>query len=61
MKYLAQINIKTQYGADGGCYKFQADSLDDIREWSKSIGKPGDELMVMRNGDKIGNARKFTI
>ena len=59
--YIAQINIKTIYGADGGCYKLIAESLDEIREWAKRTGKAGDVLTVMRNGDKIGNARKIII
>ncbi len=59
MKYLAQITIQGQ--SKNGCYKFQSDSLDEIRAWAKSVGKAGDELLIMKNGDKLGNARTFTL
>ena len=55
--YLAQVTIQN----NGGCFRKQADSLDDIRVWAKSVGRPGDSLMIMRNGDKLANARHFTI
>lgn len=57
MKYLAQISIKN----NGGCYRTQSDSLDYIREWAKSTGKQGDTLLILKNGDKMGNARTFTL
>ena len=55
--YLAQITTQN----NGGCYRKQDDSLDDIRTWAKSVGRSGDSLMIMRNGDKLANARHFTI
>lgn len=57
MKYLAQVTKKN----NGGCFRFNSDSLDEIRKWAKSVGTAGDELMILRNGDKLGNARKFII
>jgi hypothetical protein len=57
MKYLAQINIKN----NGGCYRFSADSLDEIRAWAKATGKAGDVLTILRNGDKLKNARVITL
>lgn len=57
MKYLAQINIKN----NGGCYKFSSDSLDEIRAWAKKNGKEGDTLLILKNGDKMGNAKTFTL
>lgn len=57
MKYLAQVTIQNNQG----CYRFNSDSLDAIRSWAKSVGKPGDELMIVRNGDTMANARKFII
>lgn len=55
--YLAQVTTQN----NGGCFRKQADSLDDIRTWAKSVGRPGDSLTIMRNGDKLANARHFTI
>lgn len=57
MKYLAQINIQN----NGGCYRFNSDSLDEIRSWAKATGKTGEQLMIVRNGDNIKNARIITI
>lgn len=57
MKYLAQVTTQNNQG----CYRLNSDSLDEIRAWAKSVGKPGDELMIVRNGDTLANARKFTI
>lgn len=63
MKYLAEVHIKNTYTGkfDQGTYAKSFDSLDEIRAWAKSVGKPGDELVIMKNGDKIGSARKFTL
>lgn len=55
--YLAQVTVQNNQG----CFRLNSDSLDEIRAWAKRVGKTGDELMIVRNGDKIGNARKFTI
>lgn len=60
MKYLAQVTI-FRNGTNQGCYRFNSDSLDAIRDWAKSVGKSGDELMIVRNGDTLANARKLTI
>jgi len=46
MKYLAQINIQN----NGGTFRTQSDNLDDIRAWAKRLGKPGDKLLIVRNG-----------
>jgi len=59
MKYLAQITPEAK--ASNGCYRFDSDSLDDIREWAKRIGKPGDELLIQPNGKNGLAARKFII
>lgn len=55
--YLAQVTIQNNQG----CYRLSSDSLDDIRVWAKSVGRSGDQLMIVRNGDKMSNARTFTI
>lgn len=55
--YLAQITIQN----NKGCYRLNSDSLDEIRAWAKSVGKSGDELMIVRNGDNLKNARIITI
>lgn len=57
--YLAQITIQGK--SQNGCYRLNSDSLDDIRAWAKSVGKSGDELMIVRNGDSLKNARVITI
>lgn len=55
--YLAQVTTQNNQG----CYRFNSDSLNGIRVWAKSVGKTGDELMIVRNGDQLKNARKFII
>lgn len=55
--YLAQVTIQN----NGGCFRKQSDSLENIRTWARSVGRPGDSLMIMRNGDKLANARHFVI
>lgn len=57
MKYLAQVNLQGQ----GGCFRKNSDSLDDLRTWGKAVGSPGDSLIIVRNGDSLTNARHFTI
>jgi len=57
MKYLAQVTQQN----NKGCFRFNSDSLDVIRNWAKSVGVTGDELMIVRNGDKLSNARTFTL
>ena len=57
MKYLAQVTQQNNQG----CYRLNSDSLDEIRAWAKKVGKPGDELMIVRNGESLKNARKFII
>lgn len=57
--YLAQITIQGK--SQNGCYRLIADSLDEIRVWAKSVGKSGDELFIMRNGDKAANGRTIII
>lgn len=63
MKYLAEAHIKNTYTGkfDQGTYVKSSDSLDGIRDWAKSVGKPGDELFIVKNGDKIGNGRTFIL
>lgn len=56
MKYLAQVNV-----AAGGCYRFNSDSLDAIRDFAKTVGQKGDVLTILRNGDQLKNARTITI
>lgn len=55
--YLAQVTQQN----NKGCYRLNSDSLDEIRTWAKSVGKAGDELMIVRNGDSLKNARKIII
>ena len=57
MKYLAQVTIQN----NGGCYRFNSDSLDAIRAWAKSVGKAGDELFIMPNGKTAAEGRTFTL
>lgn len=56
-KYLAQVNIKN----NGGCFRFNSDSLDTIRVWAKSVGTTGDELFIMPNGKTVKDGRTFTL
>lgn len=46
MKYLACVTLQNNQG----CYRFNSDSLDEIREWAKRVGVAGDTLTIMRNG-----------
>jgi len=57
MKYLAQVNIQNK----GGCYRFNSDSLDEIRNWAKHVGKPGDVLLIQPNGKNGTYSRSFTL
>lgn len=57
MKYLAQVTIQN----NGGCYRFNSDSLDAIRAWAKSVGKAGDELFITPNGKTAAEGRTFTL
>lgn len=57
MKYLAQVTQQNNQG----CFRLNSDSLDEIRAWAKKVGKAGDELMIVRNGEPLKNARKFVI
>lgn len=63
MKYLAEVHIKNIYTGkfDQGTYVKRSDSLDEIRTWAKTVGKPGDELFIVKNGDKTRNGRTFTL
>lgn len=63
MKYLAEIHIKNQHTGEfnQGTYCRSFDDLDALRTWAKSTGKPGDELLVLRNGDKLANAKRIVI
>lgn len=60
MKYLAQVDI-LHTGRNLGCYRFDSNSLDEIREWAKRVGKPGDELIIQPNGKNGRHARKFVL
>lgn len=60
MKYLAQVTLLST-GTNQGCYCFNSDSLDEIRNWAKRVGKAGDELTIMRNGGKLEDSRKFVL
>jgi hypothetical protein len=57
MKYLAQVTIQN----NGGCYRFNSDSLDAIRVWAKTVGKAGDELFIMPNGKTTAEGRTFVL
>lgn len=46
MKYLASVTLQNNQG----CFRFNSDSLDEIREWAKRVGVAGDTLTIMRNG-----------
>lgn len=63
MKYLAEVHIKNQYTGkfDQGTYVKSSDSLDEIRDWAKGVGKSGDELFIVKNGDKISSGRTLTL
>lgn len=60
MKYLAQVTI-LHNGTNQGCFRFNSDSLDSIREWAKSVGKPGDVLLIQPNGKTLADSRTFTL
>lgn len=57
MKYLAQVTLQNNQGA----YRLNSDSLDEIRDWAKRVGKTGDTLFIVRNGDLLSNGRTLTI
>lgn len=63
MKYLAEVHIKNTHTGkfDQGTYVKSSDSLDEIRQWAKTVGKTGDKLFIVKNGDKIINGRTFTL
>jgi hypothetical protein len=44
-----------------GTYHAVCDTLDDVRAYVKANGKPGDKVTILRNGDKLGNARVIII
>lgn len=54
--YLAQIDCK-----EGGCFRFDSESLDEIREWAKRVGNKGETLTIQRSGEKASTARVITI
>lgn len=56
-KYLAQVNVKN----NGGCFRFNSDSLDAIRDWAKTVGTAGDTLFIRPNGKAIKDGRTFTL
>ena len=60
MKYLAQVTI-LHTGSNQGCYRFNSDDLNAIRDWAKRIGKPGDELLIQPNGKNGHHARTFVL
>lgn len=55
--YIAEIIIQN----NGGSFHKVFDTLDQVRAFAKEVGKHGDLLRVMRNGDKLANAREITI
>lgn len=56
-KYLAQVNCAN----NGGCFRKNSDSLDEIRQWAKSVGRPGETLLIQPNGKDSTHARTFTL
>jgi hypothetical protein len=55
--YITEIIIQN----NGGSYRALLDSLDQVRAFAKENGRVGDMLRVLRNGDKLGNAREIII
>lgn len=54
--YIDQIDCKA-----GGCFRKSTESLDEIRNWAKSVGNKGETLTIMRSGTTIGEARVIII
>lgn len=44
-----------------GTYHKVCETLDEVRAFAKANGKPGDKLTILRNGDKLENARVIII
>lgn len=60
MKYLAQVTI-LHNGTNQGCFRFNSDSLDEIRSWALSVGVAGDTLLIVPNGKPLSSGRTFTL
>jgi len=57
MKYLVNIVCKN----NGGTFSTSVNTLDEIREYAKKNGAAGDELVILRNGDCLKNAKRLVI
>lgn len=44
-----------------GTYHKVCETLEEVRAFAKANGKPGDKLTILRNGDKLANARVIII
>lgn len=53
--YIVDISSKS------GTFHKVVDSLEEVRAYAKANGKPGDTLTILRNGDKLANARVIVI
>lgn len=61
-KYLVNIVIRNVYtGAfDQGCYSKSFATLDEVRDWVKTLAKKGDKVVIQPNG-KDGSHAKILI
>jgi len=57
MTYLVNIVCAN----NGGTFSSSFDSLDEIRAYAKANGTKGDELVILRNGDCLKNAKRIII
>ena len=46
---------------NGGTFSTSVDSLDEVRAYAKKNGNTGDELVILRNGDCLKNAKRIII
>ena len=55
--YIAEIIL---HGNQGSFHKV-LNSLEEVRQFARAVGSKGDLLRVLRNDDKLANAREIVI
>lgn len=55
--YLVDVVIQN----NGGTFHKCCETLEEVRAYAKQVGKPGDLVRILRNGDKLANAREIVI
>lgn len=55
--YLVDVVIQN----NGGTFHKCCETLEEVRAYAKQAGKPGDLVRILRNGDKLANAREIVI